>query len=695
MSEKDITKLAASGIAKLDRTNYVQWCIDSFALGKQEEPAAIASAQEKLKFAKDRAKSRAIILQSLVSRLQPAAMKCDTTQAVWQYLKRLFEPSSIAREASLVETFYEIRRLENEKLDTFVSRLEKAKDDLIAANVKLKPEDQIKAYILLSRVLEALLLENNRRKLVAVSEISLEAVQAFSSKSKVTDLKGSADESYLQKITCFKCNQQGHFARDCVQNASVSQDTSYLDSVTCYTCGKTGHMSRKCPDGYAPRGGRPFRSCGRGHSSRRGNAPCQPSSKVTSAWFAKVVDSGPVSMHPIVCSANVNGASDDWFLDSCASHHVCGNRKLFSEFAEVKPMQLELAQGTSTITGCGTIELLVHVNGHESAIDLKNVYFVEGFKRNLIAIGKIDQAGFHINIFKDQLRVFKSDFRACSLIGKLDGGLYRVQGTIQYRKNNKKELSSGTCGLEVHTTSKVENVCENAQLWHKCFAHVDVNGLKRLNGDMTRMSVNSKNEVVTSKPLELIQIGVWGPTKTKSLGGILVKSEENNNQKVKNVTKDFIDTVILLVNGIFKETGMPKFLWAELVLSVTYLLNRYPNLYIKGQIPYVLWRDHALSMGHIRVLGSLVSAKNPKAYNGIGTFKKGYLVGYAMRKMGYRVWDPNSNVSYKLNKVVCNERELFGNTRKTSNIQTEGNQEVEPYHDPGVSSESEDDDLTL
>uniref|UniRef100_T1IYC3 CCHC-type domain-containing protein n=1 Tax=Strigamia maritima TaxID=126957 RepID=T1IYC3_STRMM len=701
--------------AKLDRTNYVQWCVDvqllleekgiwSFALGKQE---AIASAQEKLKSAKDREKSRAIILQSLVPRLQPAAMKCDTIQAVWQHLKKQFEPSSIAREASLVETLYGIRRLENEELDTFVSRLEKPEDDLIAANVKLKPEDQIKAYILLShvrkdfelqiqsiyqwqkdnftyeKVLEALLLENNRRKLVAVSEKSSEAVQAFSTKSKVTDSKSSADGSYLQKITCFKCNQQGHFARDCAK----------------FEC----HISRQCPDGYAPRGVRPFRGRSRGRSSRRGgNTPGQPSSNVTSAWFAKVVDSGPVSVHPMVCSAKVNGASDDWFLDSCAYHHVCDNRKLFSEFAEVKPMQLELGQDTSTITRCGTIELLVHVNGHESAIDLKNVYFVEGFKRNLIAIGKIDQAG------------------------KLDSGLYRVQGAIQYRKSNKKELSSATCGLEAHTTSKVENVCENAQLWHKHFAYVDVNGLKKLN-DLTRMSVTSKNEVVTSKPLELIRIGTWGPTKTnwafplkhsdqmlpifqkfhlrvEKLSGFKVKSVnlENGKQLMTLAFQNYLNQAGILVKSeennnqkYFQRNRYAKIFVAELVLSVTYLLNRYPNLYIKRQIPYVLWRDHTLSMGLIRVLGSLVSAKNPRSHDDVGTFKKSYLVGYAMRKMGYRVWDPNSNyMIYKLNKVVCNEQELFGNTRKTGNIQTEGNQEVEAYHDPGVSSDSEDDDIT-
>uniref|UniRef100_T1J7F7 Uncharacterized protein n=1 Tax=Strigamia maritima TaxID=126957 RepID=T1J7F7_STRMM len=251
MSEKDITKSAASGIPKLDRTNYVQWCVDvqllleekgiwSFAVGKQEEPPATASAQEKQKFAEDKAKARAIILQRLVPCLQLAAMKCEDTQAVWLHLKKLFEPSSIAREASLVETFYGIRRLENEELDTFISQLEKAEDDLIAAEAKLKPEDQIKAYILLSRVgkdfelqiqsiyqwqkvnftyekvQEALLLENNRRKL---SEKSLETATAYSlslkghmykTNSKVCSLYGKLEDGLYRIQGPVKYRQNNH-----------------------------------------------------------------------------------------------------------------------------------------------------------------------------------------------------------------------------------------------------------------------------------------------------------------------------------------------------------------------------------------------------------------------------------------------------------------------------------------------------
>ena len=34
---------------------------------------------------------------------------------------------------------------------------------------------------------------------------------------------------------CFKCNQPGHFAKDCT------------NEVTCYKCKKVGHLSKDCP----------------------------------------------------------------------------------------------------------------------------------------------------------------------------------------------------------------------------------------------------------------------------------------------------------------------------------------------------------------------------------------------------------------------------------------------------------------
>ena len=41
--------------------------------------------------------------------------------------------------------------------------------------------------------------------------------------------------------TCFKCNQEGYFANECPNQASVAKP-----DITCYKCGKPGHISRNC-----------------------------------------------------------------------------------------------------------------------------------------------------------------------------------------------------------------------------------------------------------------------------------------------------------------------------------------------------------------------------------------------------------------------------------------------------------------
>uniref|UniRef100_T1ILH3 CCHC-type domain-containing protein n=1 Tax=Strigamia maritima TaxID=126957 RepID=T1ILH3_STRMM len=348
MSEKELTRSVASGIAKLDRLNYVQWAIDvrllleekgiwDFAEGKEIEPLPTATASEKAKFVKNKAKSRAIILQSLVSRLQPAAMKCPSAKDVWTHLRKLFEPSSIAREASLVELFYGIRRGNDEELDAFMFGGKSGQS--------CKPSG---------------------------------------------DSLSEATRAYIKSITWYKCGATGHFARDCAEpDGEDDQATSSRQSGVCYTCGKQGHISRNCPDASVSRGR--SSNCYR-VQGRRGGRGKQP--EAMSAWMA---DASGSKVRVEANCAYIN-RSNEWYLDTCASSHMCGDRSAFSGFQVVEPDPFLTTTGVSCITGYGTVTLMFELNERMNEIQLKNVCYVENLSKNLISIGKIDDAGCEVQI---------------------------------------------------------------------------------------------------------------------------------------------------------------------------------------------------------------------------------------------------------------------------------------------------------
>uniref|UniRef100_T1JLP7 CCHC-type domain-containing protein n=1 Tax=Strigamia maritima TaxID=126957 RepID=T1JLP7_STRMM len=224
-----------------------------------------------------------------------------------------------------------MRRHENEELDSFMARLDKAEDDMVAANDKLKPEDHIKAYLMISRIgkefehqiqsiyqwkkkdftydniCTALLAESNQRRLVETSEKNLEAATAYAS-----SLKGQSVKSEV--------------------NSANSTDKAYLRSIVCLSCGTNGHFARDCAKPKDHRGGKQPRSRSRGRrQGRRAPNPTPESQMTKQAWFAKAAGEPAVIQAPRVCSANIQNGKMEWFLDICASHHVCSDRNLFCE----------------------------------------------------------------------------------------------------------------------------------------------------------------------------------------------------------------------------------------------------------------------------------------------------------------------------------------------------------------------------
>uniref|UniRef100_T1ILU4 MBD domain-containing protein n=1 Tax=Strigamia maritima TaxID=126957 RepID=T1ILU4_STRMM len=161
---------------------------------------------------------------------------------------------------------------------------------------------------------------------------------------------------------------------------------------------------------------------------------------------------------------------------------------MFCEFEKLKPLRLELGEGSFSITGRGTIELTAVVNGAVSVIELKNVYYVKGFRRNLISIGKIDSAKCHIDIYNNLMRIYVNNSKVCSLLGKLEDGLYKVIGPVKTKVANEPSINNSLNNVHsdstlAKTATKPENYSVSVNVWHHRYAHMYTKGLNYLAND--------------------------------------------------------------------------------------------------------------------------------------------------------------------------------------------------------------------
>lgn len=165
--------------------------------------------------------------------------------------------------------------------------------------------------------------------------------------------------------------------------------------------------------------------------------------------------------------------------------------------------------------------------GNPYTITISDVNLVEGLKYNLLSISQLCDKGYKVTFTN-----------TCCIIEHDDKKDIVFKGV---RVNNVYMLNL----IEVPLTSLKCLVAlnDNSWLWHRRLAHVNfdllnkvvskdlVVGLPKIKlskyhlcdacqvGKQTRVSFKSKNIISTSRPLELIHMDLFGPSRTKSLGG--------------------------------------------------------------------------------------------------------------------------------------------------------------------------------
>lgn len=128
-----------------------------------------------------------------------------------------------------------------------------------------------------------------------------------------------------------------------------------------------------------------------------------------------------------------------------------------------------------------------------------------------------------------------------------------------------------------------------------------------------------------------------------------------------SVAKSMNQRILNMTKCIMSESGIPKNLWADALVTACYLINKCPSNSIDGRIPEALWTKKKVLIQHLRVFGcrSWITLK-PTIKNGNLDFKaiECVFIGYSGDTNGYKLWERRYN-SFYISKDVKFDENVF------------------------------------
>ena len=222
-----------------------------------------------------------------------------------------------------------------------------------------------------------------------------------------------------------------------------------------------------------------------------------------------------------LATSSTKNASDAWLLDSACSHHITPHREWFSNFEEHEEVVYTADETPLTTHGIGSVRLQ---NEDGTIVTLKGVRYSPKLKKNLISVGTLESKGFEV--------------RAKDGVMKIISGVLVVMKGIR-KINNTYHYKGRTVVGTVAAVTGGDRNSEAAKLWHMRLGHAGekslnllikqglLKGVSSCKLDLCEHCINGKTTRVkfgtsihkTQGILDYVHSDVWGPSKTRSLGG--------------------------------------------------------------------------------------------------------------------------------------------------------------------------------
>lgn len=209
-----------------------------------------------------------------------------------------------------------------------------------------------------------------------------------------------------------------------------------------------------------------------------------------------------------------------WYIDSGCSKHMTGDASNFTHISPKKSGHVTYGDNNKgRILGVGKI-------GTNSSNSIENVLLVEGLKHSLLSVSQLCDKGYLVSFDSQKCLIEHKHDSNIKHVGHRVNNVYMIDLSIK-QENNHCFLSKD----------------DDPWLWHKRIAHINMDHLNKLiskdlvvglpklkfekdklcdacqKGKQTRVSFKSKNVVSTTRPLQLLHMDLFGPSRTMSFGG--------------------------------------------------------------------------------------------------------------------------------------------------------------------------------
>ncbi|KAH9679831.1 hypothetical protein KPL71_026290 [Citrus sinensis] len=460
---------------------------------------------------------------------------CESAQEIWNKLEVVYEGTNQVKESKISRYTrqYELFQMEqNENVYSMYNRFTDIVNTLGALGKTFSNSEKVKKIIRSlpkewrpkrtaieeAKDLNTLPLDDLIGSLISYEE-DLAAEKGLEEKKKSIALKASKHESdgeskpddeelamLARRFRKFfkKTGERRNFR-------NFKNHREKKEAITCYECKKPGHIRSECPL--------------INKLKKKAMVATWDDSEEESSDEEGLQEVSNLALMAIggddVFNEGLKKKKNKWYLDSGCSRHMTEKYAWFSSFTKIENGG-DVSFGDNSkgkILGIGNV-------GKVSSTLIENVCLVENLKHNLISISQLCDKGYKVIFDKFSCVIENSCDGKTLFVGNRCGNVYIID--IECASSLDK------CFSALH---------DDCWLWHRRLGHASmdliskiskddlVKGLPKIGfqkdkiceacqfGKQIKTSFKNKNHISTSKPLELLHIDLFGPSRYASLNG--------------------------------------------------------------------------------------------------------------------------------------------------------------------------------